>query len=582
MASEAVTDLLGIVGEEAPPQDLVNVLTTQTGGNPFFIREVLLHLREEGKILADGQGWNVPINHLELGITEGVRQVVRQRMLRLSDEANRLLSVGAAFNGSFSFQVATAVAELDEQIALSALDEALEAQLLRPAAHADTFDFTHALIRHTLYEELNPLRRVRQHRRIAEQMERAWGQMAVDHAAEVAYHFWRSATTAGAERGVEYALAAAANAEAAYAHDEVAAFLRIALELLPEGEPRRPRILARLGRAFIWTLNETEATRIGIEAGELIAASESGDAALEYYEQTARAMFNAGLTRAAWELAKQGLRYVGDRRDITWASLYEIDINRAEAEDESNPGIRTDSPENRALRDVVRQLPRAQLRARNIDPIFLSRKEIVSDPDAPLTARFMLAGDFRASLPLWQQEAADNERRGAFAKALRGWASVARCHISLGDFTAARATLDRAAALSGRITGPFFGILGLIAARAELCHATDDQWPELFSDPAAAANASRSRRREQMGRLDDYRIHQPMRSLTSIKRKWQCSGSARCPPRSNAARPGLRPIAQPLASRRRHYGFSTATDYAGVIEQNIRAKGYRAGFSLST
>ena len=98
----------------------------------------------------------------------------------------------------------------------------------------------------------------------------------------------------------------------------------------------------------------------------------------------------------------------------------------------------------------------------------------------------MLAGDFRASLPLWQREAADNERRGAFAKALRGWASVARCHISLGDFTAARATLDRAAALSGRITGPFFGILGLIAARAELCHATDDQWPELFSDPAAA------------------------------------------------------------------------------------------------
>ena len=142
------------------------------------------------------------------------------------------------------------MAELDEQAALAALDEALEAQFLRPGVRADTFDFTHALIRHTLYEELNPSRRVRQHRRIAEQMERAWGELAVDHAAEVAYHFWRSAAASGAERGVEYALAAADNAEAAFAHDEVAAFLRIALELLPRQDARRGRLLARLGVAF--------------------------------------------------------------------------------------------------------------------------------------------------------------------------------------------------------------------------------------------------------------------------------------------------------------------------------------------
>ncbi len=487
LASEAVTDLLGIIGDEEPPKELVRVLTAETGGNPFFIREVLLHLREEGKILAGGQGWKIPINRLELGVTEGVREVVRQRLLRLSDEANRLLTVGAAFNGSFSFQVASAVAELDEQAALSALDEALEAQLLRPGAHADTFDFTHALIRHTLYEELNPARRVRQHRRIAEQMERAWGELAVDHAAEVAYHFWRSAATTGAERGVAYAIAAADNAETAFAHDEVAAFLRIALELLPRNDPRRPRLLARLGLALIWTLNGEEALKIIREAGELIAGAEGTEAGAEYYEQNARAMFNAGLSRGAWDLASEGMRHIGDRRDITWASLFEIDINRAEAEDDTNPGIRTDSRENRELRDVLRQLPRAQLKARNIDPIFLSREEILNDPDPSPVALFMHAADFRASLPIWQRDAADNERRGAFAKAMRGWGSVARCHISLGDFTAAQAALDRTMALSARIAGPWFGVLGLIAARAEFCHATNEHWKELLAEAASQA-----------------------------------------------------------------------------------------------
>lgn len=487
LGSEEVTDLLGIIGDEKPPPELVSALTAETGGNPFFIREVLLHLREEGKILSQGQGWNLPAGRLELGVTEGVREVVRQRLLRLSDEANRLLTVGAAFNGAFNFEVAAAVAELDEQAALAALDEALEAQLLRPGVRADTFDFTHALIRHTLYEEQNPSRRVRQHRRIAEQMERAWGELAVDHAAEVAYHFWRSAAASGAERGVEYALAAADNAEAAFAHDEVAAFLRIALELLPRQDARRGRLLARLGLALTWTLNGEEALKNVLEAGQLIVAAEGADAAVEYYEQNARAMFNAGLTRGAWELAREGLCHIGERRDITWVSLYEIDINRIEAEDESNPGIRTDSPENQALKDVLRQLPRAQLRARTIDPIFLSRDEILNDPSPSPTALFMHAGDFRASLPVWQQEAADCERRGAFAKAMRGWGSVARCHISLGELTVARAALDRTAALSARIAGPWFGVLGLVAARADFCHATDEGWKELLADAASQA-----------------------------------------------------------------------------------------------
>ena len=63
-------------------------------------------------------------------------------------------------------------------------------------------------------------------------MERTWGERASDHAAEVAYQFWCGAGSSGTKRGADYAIAAANNAEAAYAHDEAVAFLRIALELL--------------------------------------------------------------------------------------------------------------------------------------------------------------------------------------------------------------------------------------------------------------------------------------------------------------------------------------------------------------
>ena len=72
------------------------------------------------------------------------------------------------------------------------------------------------------------------------------------------------------------------NAEQRYAHDDVAAFLRIALELLADEDQRRPRLLGRWAVALTWTLNADEALKIAREAGELIAASEGTLAATEY------------------------------------------------------------------------------------------------------------------------------------------------------------------------------------------------------------------------------------------------------------------------------------------------------------
>ncbi len=139
-------------------------------------------------------------------------------------------------------------------------------------------------------------------------MERVWGERATQHAAEVAYQFWRGAAARGTERGATYAIAAADNAEAAYDHYEVAAFLRIALDLIPENDPKRPRLLARLSFALTWALNGEEALKVAQEAGERIAAAEGSPAAAEFYERIARAMFGAGITRGAWQLAKEGLR----------------------------------------------------------------------------------------------------------------------------------------------------------------------------------------------------------------------------------------------------------------------------------
>jgi class 3 adenylate cyclase len=483
-----LASLLKMIGDEEAPPQLVKGILQATEGNPLFFRELLLHLVQEGKILRNGSGWGTSLELAELAIPEGVRQLIGQRLVKLSADANRLLSVASAFNGSFEVDIVSSASGLDEDAALNAIDEALNAQVLRPGAESDKFDFTHALTRHTLYSEMNSARRTRLHRKIAEEMERRWSERTTAHAAELAYHFWRGAAASRPPRGAEYAIAAADNAEAAYAHDDVDAFLRIALELLAPDDQRRACLLGRRAVALAWALNNDEALQIAREAGRLVDSREGPGAAAQFYEQTARMMLNAGCKLAAWEMATEGLKCIGETRDVVWSSLAELDTFRKEAADPENPGIRIDSIENRELYTVLKRLPREQLETRNFEIPFESREEVLGDSLLPARAILMLAGDYRRCLPLQIREAADDEQHGAIASATRGWADVARCHIGLGNFTEAEAALDRARKLAARMTIPnSVGLLSLVAAQGELHYALDERWEQFMSNPAALA-----------------------------------------------------------------------------------------------
>jgi len=477
--TQEVGQLLASLAEQDVPDALVSAISAETDGNPFFIREVLAHLVEEGKIYREKGQWTTSLSIAEMGIPEGVRQVIGRRVSRLSEDANRLLTVASAFNGLFPFDIAASVAGLEEAAALDAVDESLAVQLLRPGADADTYDFTHALIRHTLYGELSPSRQVRLHRQIAEAMERSYGDpstasgrgRAAEHAAELAYQYHRSAALPGAERGVAHALAAADRAEAAYARDESAVFLRIALDLLPAQDQRRPRLLGRLGLALGWALDFDEALRVASKAGHLVGESEGADAAADYLAEAVRVMALAGFFRGTWALAEQGVGHAGARRDRTWAWLMGMDLLRQEAEDSDNLGIPLDRPERREVARIVPGLPAEERAYLALFRPFSSREDVLTQASDDSVFLMAWAGEFRRSLPLWQEQALRAEQQGQIAWAVFHWAQVARCHNALGDFAAAQASYDRGSALAGRLAGPSMQVMQLAGARFEMAAA---------------------------------------------------------------------------------------------------------------
>ena len=82
-----------------------------------------------------------------------------------------------------------------------------------------------------------------------------------------------------------------------------------------------------------------EVLQVAQEAGELIADTEGAAAAADYLGKAANNLVEAGSTQSAWKLARQGMAYIGKRRDLTWLRLASYDLMRREQEDPDYPGI---------------------------------------------------------------------------------------------------------------------------------------------------------------------------------------------------------------------------------------------------
>jgi len=472
---EAVDALLQALAEQELPKEMTAAFAADTDGNPFFLREVLRHLIDEGGVYRDADGrWTSDLPVGKLGIPDTVREVVNRRLSRLSEAASRLLSAACAFDGPFRFDVVVPVCGLAEEEALGALDEALAAQLLKEGPTEGTSVFSHALIRNTLYADTSSPRRLRLHRKVAEVLEGQFADRPTPaQAGEIAYHYQRSAQLPGAERGVPVALQAAAHAESTGAPGEAARFLRAALELLPDDDDRRPSILGRLGVALVWALAFDEAVVVAEDAAAALAASDGPGSAAEYLSDTANACAMAGSSPHAWELSRRGLSYTGDRRDVAWARLISFDCERRAAENPEHPGIPLDVPERRESARILRAARLDPFAPAPMEAVFSSRDE--AEESTNVSVRGGWLGDMVSVLPAVHAEVEASLAQNRFYRAMRGVGRLATAYAALGRLAEARQQLEQFRVISARLGRPA-GFVGEL--QDSLCGTLDEGWEE--------------------------------------------------------------------------------------------------------
>jgi tetratricopeptide (TPR) repeat protein len=233
---------------------LAHAVRRETDGNPFFTSELLRHLGESGGVFVGEDGrWAVAGELDEIGLPGSVRDVVGRRVARLGDEALRVLTLAAVIGREFDVDLLAELVDIDEDPLLDLMDAAVAAAILVESDAVCRYRFGHALIQHSLYDELSPTRRQRAHKRIAESLEAQTTPADAATLAELAHHWVAATRPTDADKALQYVRLAGDAARDALAPDDAIRWYRQALELIDRqtapDQNERAALLAELGTA---------------------------------------------------------------------------------------------------------------------------------------------------------------------------------------------------------------------------------------------------------------------------------------------------------------------------------------------
>ncbi len=309
-------------------------------GNPFFTEELLKDAVDRERLKRDND------------LPTSVRAAILHRMEPLDERDREVLTQAAVIGRRFSGALLAQTLNATFESLLPALQRARRCQLVEETEEPDTFRFRHALTREAIYDDLLAAQRRPLHRRIAEALERAGGEAALE---ALAYHWWACGDR---EKALLYGERAGDRALQLYEYWGAADAYERTLRLLEPSSRDAARVHEKIGTTYF-------------RAGLMDRAVEHYAPAWEFFKSTrddptflfrltrnvAGALFNDGRNAEAlalWREALPAIAACGDRRiedlsRVTFAT-YLIDdgeveetLRTLEAVDDDAVGVHVES-----------------------------------------------------------------------------------------------------------------------------------------------------------------------------------------------------------------------------------------------
>jgi eukaryotic-like serine/threonine-protein kinase len=254
-----------------PHPALAQAVFLKSEGNPFFMTELLRHVREG--------------HHVEpaaLHVSDAALELVRQRASKLDAAARGLLSRAAVIGRRFDLPLLHTVSGGSVDDLMMSLDDALARGVVTAEAHGATaFAFAHELLRSALYDALPRRERRALHLIVAEALEQRALVGENVPAADLAYHYRAALPASNPRRVVQHCREAAKQAAYVQSYSDAARYMgyaREALDLLEHPSPRLRVALLLHQATFLHTHSIPEAEPLIRTAIDIARTQRAGDA----------------------------------------------------------------------------------------------------------------------------------------------------------------------------------------------------------------------------------------------------------------------------------------------------------------
>ena len=297
------------------PAETQAVLLARAGGNPLYAQEFIRMLVDRRYLRRDGSAWTLDEGE-SLPLPESVQGVIAARLDALPQDEKELLQDASVLGKVIWEGALAAISKLPRPVVEERLHALRRKEFIRGERHSSVagetqYSFLHLLMRDVAYGQIPRAARAERHRLAAEWLESLPADRAEDRAEMLAHHylsaleFGRSAGQDVSSLATPARLALREAGERAFgliAFGQAGRFFSAALELWPEDDPDRPRLLLRLAytRSYGRAMDESffEARDALLAAGE--------------HELAAEAEVLIG--RTAWEQGDQDLAFTHLRR----------------------------------------------------------------------------------------------------------------------------------------------------------------------------------------------------------------------------------------------------------------------------
>lgn len=243
-----------ILNQDDVPKDFCELVYEKTGGNPFFVEEVVKSLKEEEFIHPVNGGWEInEVSRIEFPGT--VKSVLKARVSRLDEDCQNALMMASFIGRDFGFDALSGILRVEEDRLLETMEKILESGLVKEKVvrGQDVYSFSDVRVRDAIHEEMSHIRHRKLHNAVGSALEKVYASKLEEHLGELALHFLEGGDE---NKALDYFVRAGKRAQRMYAHDEAFSYFKQGLDLLEAKDgalDQKGKILERLGDLKAWT-----------------------------------------------------------------------------------------------------------------------------------------------------------------------------------------------------------------------------------------------------------------------------------------------------------------------------------------